>query len=351
MHRALKNIWSTVVTLALWLGVLATFYFAKRIPETPLWHCFFGVALSFIFAPVVHELGHFIFGLAMGMGCVEMKIFCLSIHLEKGKYRVFLASPFADDKTQMLPRYSGDMSRRASWYTLGGLFTSALWIALIALTATLLSNPKAAYVLWGTLPYTGYLLLLNVVPFEYATGKTDMAVFVGITRGSAVETNMLAAMEIQGKLFEGNRFSEVDERLYFNQPQLCEEEPLYAVMLDLQYRYALDKGDLEKAAERLNRLALAQEYLSDTEVQKVAAELTYMHAVTGDLEKAEENGKICQAYLKEESVTALRVLAAYAAAGGKTEEAQTLKEKALSLLDSEYVPGVKAFEENLLSRI
>ena len=93
------------------------------------------------------------------------------------------------------------------------------------------------YILWGILPYTGYLFLLNVLPLEYPNGKTDIGVYVGIKKGEAAEKNMLSAMEIQGQLAEGKSFSEIDEMLYMDVPQLCEDEPMFAVMLDLRYRY------------------------------------------------------------------------------------------------------------------
>jgi hypothetical protein len=59
------------------------------------------------------------------------------------------------------------------------------------------------YFLWGMIPYAVYLELLNFLPFEYASGKTDMMVYVGLRSGADVETVMVSAMEIQGQLYEG----------------------------------------------------------------------------------------------------------------------------------------------------
>ena len=79
-------------------------------------------------------------------------------------------------------------------------------------------------------------------------------------------------MEIQGQLYEGKSFAEIDEGLYFNQPQLCEDEPLFAVMLDLRYRYYLEKGDMDNAAACLNRLVGLLDYMPYAEAEKIAAE-------------------------------------------------------------------------------
>ena len=95
--------------------------------------------------------------------------------------------------------------------------------------------------LWGMVPYAAYLFLLNLPPVEYASGKTDTLVYLGLKKGYDGEKNMLSAMEIQGQLYEGKSFAEIDETLYFDNPQLCEDEPLFAVMLDLKYRYFLEK--------------------------------------------------------------------------------------------------------------
>ena len=158
-------------------------------------------------------------------------------------------------------------------------------------------------------------------------------------------------MEIQGKLSEGYGFSEIDEKLYYDLPTLCEDEPLFAVMLDLRYRYHLEKGELEKASDALNRLASVEPYLPPSEVEKIASELVYMHALFGDLQSAEQNGAVCKNLLQGDSATAKRILATFALACGKADEAQILKAQGERALDSERIAGVKKLESILLSRI
>ena len=162
---------------------------------------------------------------------------------------------------------------------------------------------------------------------------------------------MLSVMEIQGQLSEGKSFSEIDEKYYFDLPQLCEDEPLYAVILDLRYRYYLEKGNFEKAADCLNRLALNEEYLSVGEIEKIAAELVYMHALNGDLKSAEINYTASKNFLKEETVTAKRIVATYAKACGKEEAVRILLEQAQAILEKEKIVGVRKFEEILLLRL
>lgn len=347
MTKKFTKIYALLCTLLMAVGFLLVFLLAWKVSVAATVACICGLLLGFIFAPLMHELGHYTMGKSVDFSCVYFKAFCFQIAWKDGKYRFSFALPFAPDQTQMLPKSSENMAKRACIYTLGGLIFSGGFVLLVLLVALLTKN----FVVWGILPYTTYLLLLNLPATEYASGKTDLLVYQGIKEGADEEKCMLFAMEIQGKLYEGKRFSTIPEELYFDLPQLCEEQPLYAVILDLRYRYYLDKGDFDNAADCLNRLAMAQAYLSKEEIEKVAAELTYMHAINGNLDGAEESAQLCKFFLAGESATAKRVLAAYSLAIGEKRAAGTLKAQARAALQREKIVGVKRFEENLLARI
>ena len=284
MKRKLATIYAVFCTVLLVAVFLLVFYFSWIASMRDCLFAVCGLALGFMFAPIVHEMGHVTFATAANMDVVYVKCFCLKISLKNGKKRFTLASPFAADQTQVIPKTGGDMQRRAQKYTVGGLVFSAIFLLLLfaaALVSALLYAPF--YLLWGTLPYSAYLLLLNLAPVEYGAGKTDALVYQGLKKGADVEKNLVSAMEIHGQLYEGKSFAQIDAHWYFSQPQLCEDEPLFAVTLDLRYRYYLEKGDFEKAADCLNRLAQAQAYLPTEEIEKIAAELVYMHSLNGDL--------------------------------------------------------------------
>ena len=351
MKKRLATTYAIFCTLLLVAGFLLVFYFAWE-GEGAILQCLIGLAVSLICAPIVHELGHVFMGFAMKMDCVYVKCFCFKLYVKEGKKRFAFASPFAADQTQMLPKMGGNMQKRAALYTLGGLLFSGVFLALLLAGAIIMACVDLpSYALFGLLPYTAYLFLLNLPAVAYANGKTDTAVYRGIRKGEDVEKCMLAAMEIQGQLFEGKSFLEIDEAYYFDLPQLCEDEPLYAVLLDLRYRYYLEKGEEEKAADALNRLALNEAYLPLEELEKVAAELVYMHALTGNVEDAEKNYEACKGFLKEENATAKRILCAYALACENVEAADILLQQATHLLEKENIAGIKKFEEILLSRL
>ena len=352
MRRTLTTVYAALCTLLLATGFFLTFFFGWKAGTNEAIASICGLLCGFIFAPIIHEFGHVCFAQIAKMDYVYVKFFCFKIYEKNGKKRLGLISPFAADETQVLPTRGGDMRRRACLYTVGGL-VFGLCFFLIILAAAIVCTALGAtnYFLWGILPYTGYLFLLNAAPLAYESGKTDMLVFIGLLRGADTEKTMISSMEIQGRLSEGKSFSEIEESWYFDLPQLCEDEPLFAIIQDLRYRYFLEKGDAERAAKELNRLAQAQAYLPDAAVEKIAAELTYMHTLFGSQENAEASGKLCWEYLQSDEASAKRILAAYSAAFGKTEAVEPLLAQAEECLKKERVLGVKKHEQILLSRI
>lgn len=352
MKRGFVTAYTVLCALLLTAGFVSVFYFSWQADIRATAEGICGLVLGVILAPIVHELGHLFFGKISGMTCVYLKCFCFRIVLKEGKKRFSFASPFSPDQTQVLPKYSGNMKRRATLYTIGGLLFGGVFFVSILTGAILFSVLyKTSYLLWGICVYTGYLFLLNILPAEYGEGKTDALIYLGIRREKGAEKTMLSAMEIQGFLFEGKSFSEIDEEYYYELPVLCEDEPMFAVMLDLKYRYHLEREEYGKAAECINRLASVQAYLSEEEVEKIAAELVYLHSLQGNLDLAEESGKICRGYLSGNSLTAKRILAAYSLAVGKREALQPLFLQAEEALKTERIKGVEKFERILLDRI
>ena len=350
--RTVATVYAAFCIALLLAGLTLTFYFAWNLGIYEGIKTLVSIALSLVLAPTLHELGHVVFACACNMELEYVKFFCFKLARTGGKLRFSFTSPFAPDETQTLPKFGGNMQKRACLYTLGGLIFEGAFTLMITIAAILFACFEIyAFSLWGCLPYAGYLFLMNAMPLEYPSGKTDALVYFGLKKGESAEANMLAAMEIQGRLFAGESFSEIDEALYFSSPQLCENEPLYAVMLDLRYRYHLEKNELEKAADSLNRLACAQAYLGDKEVEKIAAELTFLHSLNGDYERAKDCAKLCEEYLREEEAAAKRVLAAYCKAFGKEEAVQPLIEQAERVLENERIKGKAKAERILLARL
>lgn len=358
MKRVFGKIYAALLLILMAAGEsFVIFYFAwfkgtNRVAAVSLGLS--GWLLSCVLAPTIHELGHIVAAKKQGMRLKMSKFsfFRLSDSAGKLRFSFRLAvcrggnpmRPFNGRRHEKAgdPLYGGRTDRRrrllayriACCASYGGCFLKTL-----------------PFFFWGGVPYAAYLLLLNALPFVYGEGKTDAAVLKGIVKEAGAEKAMVYAMEIYGELSEGKSFSEIDEKYYFDLPQLPEDEPMYAMTLDLRYRYYVEKGDMKNAADCLNRLAASAQYLPQAQFDEVAAELVYMHSLNKDTERAEESGKLCKEYLGKDTAQAKRILAAYCAMLGKTEEMKALKTQAENCLSREDTEGIKKFEKILLSRI
>ena len=76
-----------------------------------------------------------------------------------------------------------------------------------------------------------------------------------------------------------------------------------------------------------------------------------MHILNGDFERANECAKLCENYLRTDTVSAKRVLAAYSAAAGKKQETKELIAQAQQLMENTFITGQDKFERILLGKI
>ena len=343
--QTLAKICSIIVT-SLFVGAeILLFLTSGTTIDGSLW-MILGLVLALLFVTPIHELGHIVFALLAKMQVVYAQLGCLLIKREGGRYALKLVNPLWTDETRVLPTMGGNMQKRALAYTIGGLVFNAVLIAVLLLFVYLGKSTVAL----GMLPYAGYIFLLNVLPFEYPTGKTDCAVYLGIKRDEPSERAMLLALDIQGKLSKENTYAEIEKEL-FDFPVLREDDPMFLVSWDLKYRRALALDDLNGAVDCIKRISQAEEYMQENEREKLALELTYLNALNGDLEKANECCKYCEEFLRAETATAKRVLATVACVSGKVDSAKILIESGLKLLENEEVYGEKKLEEELFYRI
>lgn len=351
MKRKLTAAYAITLFLLLLGGMIAVLLFAFEDTER-LVKAAAGLALSFLLAPVYHEIGHAAFALLGEMKIVYLKCFCFRYRKEKGKGKLSLCSPFAVDETQALPASSKNMKKRALWYTAGGLILGGVFCLAVGIGATVTAVVgKPNFLLFGMLPYALYLFLLNAVPLEYPSGKTDMLVLWGIQKGEIAERTMIAVMEAQGELYEGKSFAALDGKKLFSLPQLAEDEPLYAAVLDLKYRYALEREEYELAQDCLKRLLSSEDYLTDAAYETLKIELVYFSLLLGKDEPLKKLQKTDEEFLRSDDYRAKRILALYSALTGKTEEAYALIEQAERSLENEQTAGVRKFEKVLLGRI
>lgn len=344
MKRFLEKFWPIFCLVLLFAGMGVGGYCSYLHQELPLYiiGLFAGIAL----APIVHELGHIVMAKRANMQCVYVKFFCISALLKGDKMQWSWASPFADDQTQVIPKSAENMKRRMCSYAIGGLLFGGIFLIILLILSIAIVSMQSLWI--GLALQSIYLFLLNVVPLEYAAGKTDMLIYTGVQNGADAERVLLSVMAIDGYLYEGKRFAEIDEDLFFQIPQLSEEEPLFAVMLDRRYRYWLDQGNIDEAAVCLNRLASLQEYMQENQLLMVASELVYMHSITDNVDSATQNFAVCEAFLHSETATCKRILCAYYASLGEIAKSEEYRKQGFALCEREAIKGTALLEKRLL---
>ena len=350
MKGILTKIYAWLLLLLMLGGMICVVCFSAQ--ETPLLiKAVVGVALSLVLAPIVHELGHVMFAKANCMQVQYCKCFCFRFYRKNGKANFGLCNPFAPDETQVVPKGAQDMQSRAMAYAIGGLvFGGSLAFATLAVCVVAWCVAYTAFFAFGMLPYSAYLFLLNVIPAEYASGKTDALVVRGLKKGEAAEVAMLNIFRIHGELYEGKSFAEIDETYYFSAPQLPMDEPLYVATLDLRYHFFLEKEEYEKAYDCLKRIMAAQDYLLDAEIYDLEREIAYISLLGGSAEALKKSTEANPSFWTEECVKAKRVLAQYAASVGEMERAQLLAGQAKELLYTLSLEGERKHETLLMNR-
>lgn len=337
------------LTLLACAGILL--FAVRRGASMPL-----GVAclgLSVLLAGVLHEGGHILAGSLLGMRLVSVTLFCLKITLnQRGKAEVEWVNPFLSDAlgaTCMYPESPENMKRRFLGYSIGGVAANAAW-AVITLVLCLIFR-RNGYV-WATLgmtlPYTVYLILVNGLPV-FDEGRYDGALFFGLLKDEPAQLAMTHILTIQGYMAEGRAPAEIDVDLYFDLPQLREDDETFGLLHLFRYYYLMDSGQEQRAFSAVSRLEDCMEYVPEEYAPAIYSELAFIYALRGNGTKAEGFIKRLEEG-REKSVESFRARLAYALLTGRTEEKRDLYEQAKEELKY-ALPGMKKFERKMMKRI
>lgn len=360
MKRFLQNAYVALIALLSVAAFVCIAFLSFDVGKTSSVAYFIGVAASFALAPFFHETGHVLFAKANGFRVVFVKFFIFRYDAACEKHRFSLCSPFSDEQTQAMPTHSKNMRRRALLYTLGGEIIGALYVLVLTLAVVLCYSASAslttvAFFALGSLPYAAYLFLLNLPPFVYDRGRTDMRIAADILTQKPLGVLFIAALETQGKLSEGYSYSELPQRFFDDLPPVPEDEPLFILHLFSRYYAAAERGEIETAARSINRLASLAPYLSPKEENDVLSELLYFNSLLQDNEQSKKcfdalfplGADACVA----PTAANYRAAAAYYAMQGDIKSAE--KYVLLSKTAAEKIPveGVRLSEHRLLGKI
>ncbi len=192
---------------------------------------------------LVHECAHFMIGAFCSMGVKAPKI------------RIFKSS-----SVEVYPKGVKCLKLRFLLTAGAGLFFDALIMAL-GLIAILV--PTVPPILCIGLPYALYSFIINIVPLEYRSGKTDGLVIWEAIKNDDSSRVMFRILKIQGLVNGGMLLKEVDESLLLDVPQLPEDDLNFIILTQLRYEYYLAKGDDSTAYKYFLRYKDLIQYLPD----------------------------------------------------------------------------------------
>lgn len=191
--------------------------------------CYVACAGFFLFfASLLHELGHVLFG-----------------SFSKIKVRIERLRPFSSSSVQIIPKNYKSLKGRMLCTAVGGLVINFLFIALGAVA---LFVPEVPVYISLVLPASFYIFVLNALPLQFASGKTDGLVIYELAKNTDNAKVLLSVLTVQAQVLGGKPIEEVDEKLLFDLPQIQEDDPAFISLAELRYEYFKAKGEEDKAA-------------------------------------------------------------------------------------------------------
>ncbi len=223
-----------------------------------------GAIIAGIVCTFVHELGHYFAGKKNGFifSCMQVLFF----KWEKiGKKVQFNFSMIGEQAgfTEMIPTKREGIEKSFKKMTKGGIIASFI-LMILGIPPLFLTGYVSVWVfsIWSMLLTIGaYFFFGTFLPVSEAYTLNDGAVLYHLKRNTDTSKVMMNLLKIQAELYRGKTPSEVDESLYFDLPQLPEDNINFALLLNAKYTYYLDKKDYENAKKMTERLLSLEDYL------------------------------------------------------------------------------------------
>ncbi len=234
----------------------------------------------------MHELGHLIAGRKNGFVFSSISIWFFKWARIGKKIRFdFVMIGEQAGYTEMIPSSSENMETRLKNMTKGGIISSFITM-LIGVPPLFIANLSVwIYCIWvAFLPVGAYFFFGTLFPMSNSGVLNDGAVLSALKNKWDTMSVMLSLLKIQAEAYNGKTPSEIDEKLYFDIPQLPEDDLNFALLLDARYNYYLDKEDYNNAKECSDRLNSILDYLPKEYVYHVKTVALY-NACTFDYDE------------------------------------------------------------------
>ena len=295
-----------------------------------------GSILASFVVTFAHEMGHVIGGKKAGFAVLSVTVWFFK-WTKVGKKKKFSFTLLGSEAgfTELVPTTDENLDKRLKKAT-SAAYLSTIPLTLIGVIPLFIMGLS----LWGYcllaafLPAGIYTFFGNALPMTNEGFLNDGAIVSGIKKNDDSVRVAVSLLAIQSQLYQGKTPAEIDEKLYFDLPQLPEDDPNFIMLLNARYNYYLDKGDFNEAKAVSNRLlAIAEDYMPKEFIPIVKADALF-NACTFDAndDVADDLMYELEKYLnKNNTLTNLRIKLAYIV--------RVNEEK--SMIDTFYAKGVK----------
>ncbi len=358
--NAFLNILSLIISFALFLFVVI---YGRTFGGgyADMLYCLLGALIAGVLNAFFHEFGHYVSGKKSGFYLLEFQVlfFCFFRQGKDMKFS-FKFSLEEAGKTVMVPKKNANLKAGIKRVTNGGIIASFIMFLLgfipviLALIIPEKISPTLYYLTSVFLPIGAYYFFGNFIPKINSGARNDGAVLSSIKNEDdayRVTENLYA---IYSELYNGKSPSEIDESLYFNIPQLPEDDALFLSLLDARYSYFLDKKDYENAKKTLNRLLALEDYMTDGQKLTIKAEALFSVCTYNFNEtKADDYTLELEKYLNNKN-DALRIRAKTAYLKNVVKETENLPDfydKWEKEADKLSLKGLSKYEKNLLQNL
>ncbi len=352
-----SNFFSNLITLG--LTTIALFitllvcnnYYQGNMMEAIL-RFFVGAIVAGVLNAFVHELGHLIVGKKNNFVFSSIVVWFFKWKKEGNKTKFSLV--FMGEEagyTEMIPRDADNVRTGYMKMTRGGIIASFIFMILGIPPLFMPFLPVWIFSIWSMFLTIGIYYFLGVIlPISTNGVFNDGAVLYNIRHNTDTAKVMINLLKIQANLYTGKTPSEIDESLYFDLPQLPEDDVNFALLLHARYMYFVDKKDYENAKKTMDRILSLEEYLPKSHMMIFKIDALYNYCTFAfDEQLADDFMYEVEKYVnKINSPTNLRVKLSYMLnVRHEKEGADIFFTKGYKEADKSQIKGLGKYEKKL----
>ncbi len=360
MSRKINILNNALTMIFMVIGLFFVVYvcnlrYEKELLEVILW-LFVGAIISGFINTFIHELSHLIVGKKNGFAFSSIVVWFFKWTKVKNKIRFdFVMIGEEAGYTEMIPMSSENIAKRYAKMSIAGPWASFACMLIGVAPFFIDSLPYELFCIWSIfLPVGAYFFFGSVLPVSSGGFLNDGAVYMCMNKMDDVSIVMTNLLTIQAEMFKGKTPSQINEKLYYDLPQLAEDNPVFIMLLNARYNYCLDKGDYDGAKKITERLLSIEEYIPKAYLSIVKTDALY-NACTFDFNEdvADDYVYELEKYLNNiNTATNIRAKLAYLlyVRREKTETGVFYK-KGIREANRNMVKGYGAFEKKLLEKM